>query len=102
MSFFTSRRSFLQKTVNASAAAALTPALSAGRAISSVAARASAQVKPFELEEITVAELQEGMQSGRFTSHSLVEKYTERIEAIDKVGPAINAIIEMNPDASAI
>jgi amidase len=59
-------------------------------------------VKPFELDEITIAELQEGMKSGRFTARSLVEKYTARVEEIDKHGPAINSIIELNPDALAI
>ncbi|HEY8131342.1 MAG TPA: amidase [Thermoanaerobaculia bacterium] len=57
---------------------------------------------PFELDEMTVAELQEGLRSGRFTSRSLTEAYVGRIEAIDKRGPAINAVIEINPDAMAI
>lgn len=60
------------------------------------------EVKPFELDEITIPELQEGMSSGRFTSESLVEKYTARIHEIDKQGPAINSVIELNPDAPAI
>src|SRR5207245_2790891 len=53
-------------------------------------------------EEITLAELQEGLQSGRFTSRGLTEAYLSRIDAIDKRGPAINAVIEINPDALAI
>jgi amidase len=57
---------------------------------------------PFELDEMTVGELQEGLRSGRFTSRSLTEAYLGRIEAIDKRGPAINAVIEINPDAMAI
>ena len=57
---------------------------------------------PFELEEITIAELRDGLSSGRFTSRSLTEAYLGRIEAIDKSGPAINAVIELNPDAIAI
>ncbi len=56
---------------------------------------------PFELEEITIAELRDGLRSGRFTSRSLTEAYLGRIEAIDKRGPAINAVIELNPDALA-
>ena len=55
--------------------------------------------QPFELEEITLAELQDGLRSGRFTSRALTEAYLARIDAIDKRGPAINAIIELNPDA---
>ncbi len=42
------------------------------------------------------------MKSGTFTSRSLVEKYTARIEEIDKRGPAVNSILELNPDALAI
>ena len=59
-------------------------------------------VKAFELDEITVAELQDGMKAGRFTARAIVEKYLERIEAIDKQGPALNSVIELNPDALAI
>jgi len=57
---------------------------------------------PFELDEMTVGELQEGLRGGRFTSRSITEAYLGRIEAIDKRGPAINAVIEINPDAMAI
>ena len=56
----------------------------------------------FELEEITLGELQEGLRSGRFTSRQLTQAYLARIDAIDKRGPAINAVIELNPDALAI
>jgi amidase len=59
-------------------------------------------VKPFELEEITISELQDGMKTGKFTARSLVEKYRARIEEIDKKGPSVNAVIEMNPDALQI
>jgi amidase len=62
----------------------------------------AAAAPPFEVEEITLAELQEGLRSGRFTSHALTEAYLSRIDAIDKRGPAINAVIEVNPDALAI
>ena len=47
-------------------------------------------------------DLQSGMKSGKFTARSLVEKYLARIEEIDKRGPAINSIIELNPDALSI
>ena len=57
---------------------------------------------PFELEEITLGELQDGLRTGRFTARKLAEAYLGRIEAIDKRGPAINAVIEINPDALAI
>jgi len=51
-----------------------------------------------ELEEMTVAD----MQDRRLTARSLTDAYLARIEAIDKRGPAINSIIELNPDAQAI
>jgi amidase len=56
----------------------------------------------FELDEMTIAELQSGMSSGKYTAQSLTGKYLDRIEDIDKHGPAINAVLEINPDALAI
>jgi len=56
----------------------------------------------FELDELTIAELQSGMSSGKYTAHSLAKKYLDRIDDIDKRGPAINSIIELNPDALSI
>jgi amidase len=97
-----SRRSFLKTAASASAAAAVCPALGAGRAASASLQTAAPEVKPFELDEITLPELQAGMTSGRFTARSLVEKYTGRIEEIDQQGPAVNSVIQMNPEALAI
>jgi amidase len=59
-------------------------------------------VQPFELDEITIAQLQQGMASGEFTARSITEKYLARIDAIDQNGPAIRSVIEINPDALAI
>jgi amidase len=56
----------------------------------------------FPLEEVTVAQLQDAMAAGRYTSHRLVELYTERINAIDRSGPTLRSVIELNPDALAI
>src|ERR1700737_254095 len=61
-----------------------------------------AAVPAFELEEITIAELQEGIKSGKYTARSIAEKYLARIDQIDKHGPAVNAVIEVNLDALAI
>jgi amidase len=55
----------------------------------------------FELSELSIDELQEGLKSGKFTSRSLVEKYLERIEEIDESGPTLKSVIEVNPDAFA-
>lgn len=58
--------------------------------------------KPFELEEATIAELQAGMKSGKWTARIIAQKYLSRIESINRQGPAVNAIIELNPDALMI
>ena len=58
--------------------------------------------KDFELEEVTISELQAGMQSGKYTARQLVKKYLDRIDDIDKDGPKLNSVIEVNPDAMAI
>ncbi len=42
------------------------------------------------------------MKSGKHTARSIAEKYLARVDQIDKQGPAINSIIELNPDALAI
>jgi amidase len=52
-----------------------------------------------DLEEITTAELQQGMASGTFTSRAVTEAYLARIDALDRNGPALRSIIEVNPDA---
>lgn len=56
----------------------------------------------FELADATVAGLSAAMQSGARTSVSIAELYLARMDAIDRAGPAINAVIERNPDALAI
>lgn len=56
-------------------------------------------IDEFELNEITIDALQQKMQAGIYTSRSITELYLKRIETIDKKGPAINAIIQLNPDA---
>jgi amidase len=56
----------------------------------------------FPLQEITIDELQQKMASGEYNSVSITKMYLKRIEAIDKKGPALNAVIELNPDALTI
>src|SRR3984885_8881427 len=96
-------RLFLKTSLIGCAAATLTPlypALGAARELASPVP--VPEVKPFELDEITISDLQDGMKSGKFTARSLVEKYSARIAEIDKQGPAINSILELNPDALSI
>lgn len=56
----------------------------------------------FPLLETTIDDLQQKMQSGEYTSQSITKLYLKRIDGIDKKGPALNAVIELNPDAMAI
>ena len=55
----------------------------------------------FEVAEAGIAELRAAMADGRVTSEGLVEAYLRRIEAYDRNGPALNAVIVINPDAMA-
>jgi amidase len=84
------RRSFIEYAAGAAAAVA--------------AWRSPPVARPqaFELDEATIAALQEGMRSGRYTSRSLCEAYLARIDAVDRAGPALRAVLETNPDALAI
>ncbi len=54
------------------------------------------------MEEMTILELQRKMSSGELTARSISESYLERIEQLDRQGPAIHAVIELNPDVLAI
>jgi amidase len=65
-------------------------------------AGAGASERPFELEETTVAALQDGMKSGKYSAHSITQSYLNRIEALNHFGPALRAVIETNPDALKI
>jgi len=56
----------------------------------------------FELEEATVADLQRDMVSGRRTARSIAQDYIERIESLDRKGPSLRAVLEINPDALSI
>ncbi len=56
----------------------------------------------FELEEMTIPELGRAMASGTYTARKIAELYLERIAAIDKAGPSLNSVIELNPDALAV
>jgi len=53
----------------------------------------------FEIRETTILQLQQDMQSGKYTSEKLVSLYLERIQKLDKNGPILNSVIELNPDA---
>jgi len=94
------RRGFLQSSLMGGAAAALYPALGAARVVAPVLS--VAEVRSFELDEINIDQLQTGMKSGKYTARSITEKYLERIQDVDRQGPAVNSVIEVNPDALEI
>jgi amidase len=56
----------------------------------------------FELSEVTLDELSQKLEQGEYTSKRLVELYLKRIDELDKSGPTLNSVIEINPDAIKI
>jgi amidase len=88
-------RSIAQRTVVGLAAAAV---LGITFSVNAEAANESG----FSVAGKSVAELQDAMAAGRITSKALTAKYLARIQAIDKSGPRINAVIEINPEALSI
>jgi amidase len=95
------RRTFLRLAV-LSSAAAFAAAPRALALADPASAKLHRRVKPFALDERTIAQLQGLMTSGSASAVSLVKKYRARIEDIDRRGPALHAVIELNPDALAI
>ena len=91
-----SRRGFITSTAAGAALAGAADAQQSGAGV------ASARVADFELDELTIAQLQDGQTSGRFTAQSLVEKYLTRIQDVDRAGPMLRAVIETNPQALEI
>ena len=96
-----SRRNLLQGAAIGVGGFALQPSLAAGRVLGS-AVTESPSVKSFEFDEATISDLQTRMKSGELTSRALTEAYLGRIQEVDKDGPALNSVIELNPDALAI
>ena len=93
------RRDFLQTSAWGVALAISEPATVA---VAAEAPHGFAAPAPFEFDEVTIAELQQGMNTGKLSARSITRKYLERIEDVDKHGPAINSVIEINPEALAI
>jgi amidase len=91
------RREFLQTAVAAGVAARAPYGPDVPSSVGPAVRPAAAQA--FELEEATIAALQEGMASGRWTARGLTAQYLARIAAVDRAGPSINSVLEINPDA---
>lgn len=51
------------------------------------------------MEELTFAQIRDSLDKGEVTSYQLVLGYMERIAKIDKSGPTLNSVLELNPDA---
>lgn len=105
----TTRRGFLQASVIGGVSTAALPALAAARVFAPAplpepfpAPPSAPNVTSFELDEITIDALQSTMQSGKQTSRRITALYLQRIDEIDKHGPTLNSIIELNPDALSI
>jgi amidase len=95
-----SRRALL-KTSLIGVGASVIPALSAGRAFAAPKPTPDV-VKPFEFDEATISDLQARMKSGEISARSLTQAYLDRINDVDKNGPVVNSVIEVNPDAITI
>src|SRR5690606_27283291 len=103
------RRDFLRHTAAGAALAAAAPGAlhaSSGRGEGfegrGAAPARAWQPEPFELEEATIAQLQEWMREGRYTARAITELYIRRIEALDRRGPELRHVLEINPDALEI
>ncbi|HWX19866.1 MAG TPA: amidase [Candidatus Binatia bacterium] len=94
------RRNFLRAAALGSVATLTTTTASDARA----AARSQrvSRIKPFDLEELTISELQHLLENSEYSAVDLTKKYLARIAALDRRGPALRAVIELNPDALAL
>lgn len=96
------RRSFLLGGLAGGALALTLPACTAEAPGPADRPAPGGGIPAFELEEATIADLQRRMVSGQDTARSLVEKYLARIETLDRRGPELRQMLEINPDALAI
>jgi amidase len=98
--FHVGRRNFLKTGLAGGVLAAGFPSWTMSQQAGSP--RPAGNEPSFELEEISIGELAEGMKTGKYTARSIAEKYLARIEAIDRNGHMLCSVIELNPDALAI
>ena len=96
-----SRRAFIGGAA-LSTAAATVPVACRSEETPAPEPSAVTSVSSFELDEVSIAELQRRMGSGQETARSLVEKYLARIQEIDRQGPELRSVIEINPEALPI
>ena len=96
------RRTFIGTTAAGSAGLAMTSACAPSESDSPAVPDAQGEIPSFEFDEVTVNDLQRMMESGEHTARSITEAYIERIEAMDRQGPELRSMIEINPDALEI
>jgi amidase len=86
----------------ASGVTAAVPSLGAARRTGPPVFEPIVPPPPFELEEVTLAALQQGLRTGKYTSRRLCQAYLTRIEQVDGRGPTLRSVIETNPEALAL
>ena len=94
------RRNFFKTAAIGGGSLALAPLSSCVQSTTSISI--PPDYSDFELNDLTIADLQKKMSSGVLTSEGITGKYLRRIEGIDKKGPELRAVIEVNPDAMTI
>ncbi len=96
------RRTFIGTTAAGGAGLAMTSACAPAGSDSPAVTDAQGEIPPFEFDEITVDDLQRMMEAGEHSARSITEAYIGRIEAMDRQGPELRSMIEINPDALEI
>ncbi len=96
------RRAFLKTTAAGGAGLTANLACAPPASESPSGAGAQGEIPPFEFDEITADDLQRMMESGEHTARSITEAYLGRLDAMDRQGPELRSMIEINPDALEI
>lgn len=96
------RRDFLRNSTLAGATTLVAAACNTNTEEKKATVISDATEDAFELNELTIDELQQKMAAGTYSSEQLTNLYLQRIAAIDKSGPTLNSVIELNPDAVTI
>ena len=63
---------------------------------------ASQQFRLFGAQEAGIADIHAAMEAGRLSCQDLVQMYLDRIDAYDKKGPRLNALVIVNPEALSV
>jgi len=92
------RREFLELGAAAGLACAASAGCRTGAPAAMTRGLTGPAIPPFALQEATIADLQAGMQSGKYTARGLCEYYLTRVDELDGRGPALHSVIETNPE----